>query len=350
VRASIIIIVYNGIAYLERCLTSLRQAIGSGGEIILVDNASTDGSADFVQHRYPDVILIRNEVNRGFAAACNQGARRASGQYLVFLNQDTQVLSGWLSGLINALEGNGTVALATSKLLLMSQPDKINACGQDIHYTGLNFSRGFLCPADQFSRPETVGAVAGASFAIRRELWERLGGFDEELFMYYEETDLCWRARLAGYQCLYVPTSVVYHDYRSGEHSFSAWYYSKRNRYILLLKNWRWATLLLLLPGILLAELVDWGHAILVGRQALWAKIHSWRWLAANLSRVIRSRQQVQAQRKVPDWVLLEECVYRLNPREISAGRIGHLLVFLCNVCFWANYMVARAVCRTLGI
>ena len=348
-RASIIIIVYNGTAYLERCLTSLRQAIGSGGEIILVDNASTDGSADFVQHRYPEVILLRNEVNRGFAAACNQGAKYAQSDYLVFLNQDTQVLPGWLDGLIDGL-GQESIGLTTSKVLLMSRPDQINLCGQDIHFTGLNFSRGFLCPADQFPGPEMVGAVAGASFAIRRELWERLGGFDEELFMYYEETDLCWRARLAGYQSLYVPTSVVYHDYRPGEHSFSAWYYSKRNRYILLLKNWRWATLLLLLPGILLAELIDWGHAILVGRQALWAKIRSWGWLAANLSRVIRSRQPVQAQRKVPDWVLLKECVYRLNPQEISAGRIGQILVSLCNACFWANYMAARAVCRTLGI
>lgn len=349
-RASIIIVTYNGAAYLERCLTSVQRDIGAGCEIIVVDNASTDGSADLVQHRYPDVTLIRNQVNRGFAAACNQGARYARGQYLVFLNQDTQVLSGWLSGLIDALERNDTVALATSKLLLMSQPDRINACGQDIHYTGLNFSRGFLCASGQFSEPEVVSAVSGASFAVRRDVWEKLGGFDEDLFMYFEETDLSWRAQLAGYQCLYVPTSVAYHDYRSSRPGLSRLYYSKRNRYILLLKNWRWPTLLLLLPGIILAEMVDWGYTALIGPNALHAKLSAWGWILANLPKIKRARRSAQAKRKVPDAAILRSRTHQLNPKEITGGIIGRILVVACNLLFMINYWTSRLICQVVGL
>lgn len=347
---SVIIVVYNGITYLEQCLTSVQQDIKVESEIIVIDNASTDGSADFVERRYPDVILIRNEVNRGFAAACNQGARYATGQYLVFLNQDTQVLPGWLSGLLNALERNDAVALATSKLLLMSQPDKINACGQDIHYTGLNFSRGFLCASGQFSEPEVVGAVSGASFAVRRDVWEELGGFDEDLFMYFEETDLSWRAQLAGYQCLYAPTSVAYHDYRSSRPGFSRLYYSKRNRYILLLKNWCLPTLLLLSPGIILAELVDWGYTALIGSYALRAKLSACGWILANLPKIKRARRSAQAKRKLPDAVILRSRTYQLKPREITGGIIGRLLVAACNPLFMINYWIACLICQTIGL
>ncbi|KPL18208.1 MAG: hypothetical protein AMJ93_14025, partial [Anaerolineae bacterium SM23_84] len=187
---SVIIVTYNGIQYLDGCLSSLRQDVSAKREIIVVDNASTDGSADFVQRRYRDVTLVRNEVNRGFAAACNQGARIAAGSVLVFLNQDTRVKPGWLRALVDGFDLGPAIALTTSKVLLMLQPDRIQACGQDVHYTGLVFVRGFRLPADSLNTPQEVAAVSGASFAVRKPVWEALGGFDETLYMYYEETDL----------------------------------------------------------------------------------------------------------------------------------------------------------------
>ena len=349
-RTSIIIVTYNGSAYLEQCLTSVQRDSGIDSEIIVVDNASIDGSADFVQSRYPDMVLVRNKINRGFAAACNQGAQIATGHILVFLNQDTRVEPSWLEALVRGLDQEGTIGLTTSKILLMSQPDRIHLCGQDIHYTGLAFGRGFLSLADNMSRPEEVAAVSGASFAVRREVWEKLSGFDETFYMYYEETDLSWRAQLAGYRCLYVPGSVIYHDYRAAQISTSALYFSNRNRYVVLLKNWRWPTLLLLSPGLLLAELIEWGLMLAHGRRGLQAKVRANLWVLTHLRDIGRLHARTQAGRKVSDAAILKRRTYWLRPRTVTGGPIGRVAVTACVAFFLFHYRAARLLCKVLGL
>jgi GT2 family glycosyltransferase len=349
-KASIIIVTYNGSAYLEQCLTSVQRDIGIDSEVILVDNASIDGSADFVQSRYPGVVLVRNRVNRGFAAACNQGSRIAVGRVLVFLNQDTRVEPGWLEALVRGLDQEETIGLTTSKILLMSQPDRIHLCGQDTHYTGLVFGRGFLSPADSMSRPEEVAAVSGASFAVRREVWEKLGGFDETFYMYYEETDLSWRARLAGHRCLYVPDSVVYHDYHATQISTSALYFSNRNRYVILLKNWRWPTLLLLSPGLLLAELIEWGLMLAHGRRGLQAKVRANLWVLTHLRDIGELHARAQAGRKVSDAAILKGQTYWLRPRTVTGGPIGRVAVTACVALFLFHHRAARLLCQVLDL
>ena len=345
-RASILIATYNGAPYLEACLNSLQREIGGDDELILVDNASKDGSAGLANMLWPRARIIRNPSNRGFAAACNEGARAAAGEFLVFLNQDTRVEPGWLEGLLMPFELSTQVGLVTSKLLLMSQPARIHMCGQDVHFTGLTFGRGFLQPSESLPLREKIGAVSGASFAIRRQLWQRLGGFDERLFMYYEETDLCWRARLAGYNSLYTPGSVAYHDYHPGQPGYLALYYTMRNRYILLLNSYSWATMLLISPALLLAELLEWAHAAQIGRRGLKAKWMATAWLAAHLGELTRSRQQFQKERQVQDLALLESCTEKLTPLEFTGGKKGELLVAVCNRFFQVNASLARALCR----
>lgn len=347
--ASVIIVGFNGRQYLPACLSSVSQDAGAACEIIVVDNLSTDGSAAYIEQEWPDVKLVRNRANQGFAAACNLGARLATGEYLVFLNQDTQVLTGWLSGLLAGLDEHH-VGLTTSKVLLMSQPGAINLCGQDIHYAGLSFMRGFMESCKRHSEPAWVGAVSGASFAIRRDLWERLGGFDEGLYMYYEETDLCWRARLAGYRCQYRPDSVLYHDYRPGQHSYGRLYYSKRNRIILLLKHWGWATLLLLLPALLAAEILDLGQSALIAPYGLRAKLKAYGWLATHFSQIMAARREVQRMRTARDWELLANCTSTVSLLELSGGALMRVLLAAANGLFWLNHKVAFAACRALDI
>ena len=345
-RASIIIVFYNGAPYLETCLGSLRGALQPEDELILVDNASNDGSIDLAQRLCPGVKIIRNQTNIGFASACNQGAAVACGEFLVFLNQDTRVEPGWLTGLLEAFEQSSQVGLVTSKLLLMSQPGSIHLCGQDVHFTGLTFGRGFLQPAATFPLPERIGAVSGTSFAIRRELWQRLGGFDEKFFMYYEETDLCWQARLAGYDSLYAPSSVAYHDYRPGQPGNLALYFTQRNRYLLLLKSWRWQTLLLISPALLLAELLEWARAAQIGRQGLEAKWKATAWLVTHLDQVLTSRQRSQKERISADLSLLETCAGEVTPLEFIGGKSGKALIAVCNRFFQANLHLACALGR----
>ncbi len=348
-RASIIIVVYNGKRYLEACIDSVLREISTEDEVIVVDNASTDGSADLVEGHWPQVRVIRNAANLGFANGCKQAAGQAWGDILVFLNQDTQVQPGWLNGLSAHLEEDNSVGLVTSKLVLMSQPEKIQTCGLDIHFTGFSFGRGFLGKSGGYQHSEYVGAVSGASFAIRRPLWEQLGGFDPDIFMYYEETDLSWRAWLAGFSSVYCPESIAYHDY-STDGLPQVYAYNERNRLVLLLKNWKIRTLLLLLPSLIIAEGVDWGYMFLIGKTGIQAKVEGWRWLLKNINTVTRARAEAQRARKEPDWVLLKTCTCQLTPRIFTGGKIGELIIRVCNIWFTLHYKAVLSLTENFNI
>jgi GT2 family glycosyltransferase len=348
-RASIIIVSYNGRQYLEGCLSSLRSDMRDG-EVIVVDNASTDGSVEWLQTHFPEVRLICNPRNRGFAAACNQGAEAARGEVLVFLNQDTRVAPGWLAPLVGALEEGEKVGLTTSKVLLMSHPGRIHLCGQDVHYTGLVFSRGFYLPESEFNHPEEVGAVSGASFAIKRDVWEILGGFDEAFYMYYEETDLCWRAQLMGYRCRFVPGSVVDHDYQPGVTSTARFYYATRNRVIMLLKNWGCATLFLLIPVLLLTELVEVSMAARQGWVGIHTKLRASFWILKHFTTVLRQREAAQSLRSIPDSEILESRTGCLTPVETPTSPLLCLVLTPLNAIFRLYYRGIVAFCQALGL
>ena len=357
-NASILIVTYNSAVYLQHCLASVMREIWPEDEIILVDNASTDGSAQIIRRGWPKVALVRNSENLGFAAAGNQAARLAHKELLVFLNPDTVVLPGWLDGLRQVLASDQTAALVTSQVLTMSQAGEIKAggegrcgqapcgqvpCAQVVHFSGLVFGRSLVHDGGKESGHAGVGAASGASFAVRRRVWEELGGFDETYWMYYEDTDLSWRAWHRGYRCLAAPESAILHDQPSAP-SGQTLFYMARNRYLLLCKNFHPGTLLLLAPGIILAEAVDWGRAWLDGKRALMAKLCAGWWLLAHLPVLVRNKGAMQN-----DLKILEACTYRLEPRLMPAGWIGSGLLKACNAVFRMNYRLACAVLRQLG-
>jgi GT2 family glycosyltransferase len=347
--ASVVIVAHNGLRYLEGCLSTLLDSSPDHLEIVVIDNASMDGSADWVEHHYPQVRLIKNPRNSGFAVACNQGAELSSGDVLVFLNQDTRVEPGWLDALVVELDETRRTGLSTSQVLLMAQPDRVHVTGQDVHFTGLVFGRGYLSATDSSAASADVAAVSGASFAVRRRFWETLGGFDETFFMYYEETDLSWRARLAGDRCRYTPASIVYHDYSPIQPSINQLYHSFRNRYLLILKNWRWRTLILLFPGLCLAEFIECALSLAHGRKGLAAKVRANLWLLTHMHTVNRLHHKTQAARRVSDAEILAEREYRLAPKTFTGGSLGRLAVAICNVLFWLNYRVAHWLSQRLS-
>lgn len=328
--ASIIIVNYNGGDGLTRCLDSLnRDPASRRYEIIVVDNASSDGSVDTLDVAYPGAKLLRNRENVGFGGANNLGAEQARGPILAFLNPDTVVRPGWLQALTAALQEVPGAGLVTAKILLLDDQQRINAAGNDVHLTGLTLCRGLSQPFEAYSQPAEVGAVSGAAFAIRRELFLELGGFDETFFTYFEDTDLSLRARLAGYRCLYVPDSVVCHEYRLrfGPHKI---YYEERNRYVTLLKLYRWRTLLLLAPLLVLGEAVTWGFTLLYDR-ARWAnKLRAYADVFRNRRRIMAGRRRTQAARRIADRTLLQTSATRLAYEQVGDGfpsRAAHLLL-----------------------
>lgn len=344
-RASVVIVNYNGRQYLENCLRSLIREEHREYEIILVDNASTDGSARYVEQAFPKVRVIRNEANLGFGQGSNVGARQAKGRYLAFLNPDTVVEPGWLEALIAALEADPQAGLATSKVLLLADPEHINTCGNEVHFTGLTLCRGMGMERSALADLEEVGAVSGAAFAIRRDLFEALGGFDEAFFLYMEDTDLSWRARLAGYRCIYVPFSVVLHDYtlRFGPKKT---FYQERNRYLMLLKGLQWRTWLVLLPALLLAEAVTWEFVLLRERQRLANKVQAYAWIVRHWGQVMESRRRTQALRKARDHDLLARCSYRLSFEQSDSGLIARLARMAFDPLFFALHRLALALIR----
>ena len=345
-RSSVIIVLYNGLKYLEALFAALSPQLTSADELILVDNASQDGSVDWVKQHLPHHKLVKNPKNLGFALACNQGARLASGEYLVFLNQDTQPLPGWLEGLLESFKEDTCVGLTTSQVLMMQQPDLIHMCGMQIHYSGLPFGRGLMQPRDALIQTAQVGSVSGASFAIRRSLWEDLGGFDEFLYMYSEEIDLSWRACLAGFDCLYTPASQVLHDNWSERPGYLSLYYSKRNRYILLYKYWHWRTLLLLSPGLLLADFFDLAHSLRLGSRGLKASLSAWAWILTHFKSVLKVRKLAQTRRLRGDLTLLESCETRLLFREFRPGHKLYRLGVLVNTFLNLNASFVMSIYR----
>lgn len=336
-KTSVIIVNFNGRHLLKNCLLSLLQSIESNFEIIVVDNASQDRSPDMVEHHFPEVHLICSPTNVGFGRANNLGALHAHGKYLAFLNPDTIVKVGWLEALIDILETDSKIGLVTSKILVLNDSKKINACGNDIHITGLTLCRGAGHPADDYSQPETVSAISGAAFAIRRDLFEFLGGFDPLFFLYMEDTDLSLRARLAGYSCLYVPESVVYHDYTLNFSPYKI-FYQERNRYLMLLKVFHWRTLLALTPALILAEIVTWGFVISHEPLRLSNKLQAYSWIIRHWKEIMQRRRHTQSNRLVTDKEILALTRKHLSYEQVGCDWVTKAAQYVFNPLFALVY------------
>ncbi|MBW4583060.1 MAG: glycosyltransferase family 2 protein [Tildeniella nuda ZEHNDER 1965/U140] len=218
---SIILVNYNGAEVVLDCLRSLFQFLHSiPYEIIVVDNASTDGSAAFIAETFPTVQLLQQDQNYGFGAGNNVGAKQAKGEFLFFLNTDTLLVSNVLSHLVMLMETHPEVGIIGTKLLnadgtlQLSIAAEISIAGeyqtlkQLKRYTASN-QRAAI--EQKFTQVQTVAIVIGAAFFMRRSLFETLGGFDETFFMYFEESDLCQRSRDRGWRILYTPEVEIIH-------------------------------------------------------------------------------------------------------------------------------------------
>jgi GT2 family glycosyltransferase len=304
VEVSVIIVCYNNEADLGTCLSSVCDQSLDDYEVIVVDNGSTDGSVQYVRDHHPEVRLVENESNRWFTGGNNDGVAAARGEYLAFVNPDVAVEPDWLEELIRPLRDDESVGLSTSRIVRYGEPDRLNACGNVAHYTGLGFCRGLDDGPKAYSTQESVPAVSGCSFAVRRSVYEEVGGFDELFEMYYEDLDLSWRVQLAGYDIVTAPESVLYHKY---EFSIPEWklFNMERNRYMILLKHLRRGTLLRLAPGLLLTELLIWAYAAMSGRESLRSKAATWVWIARNREEIGRSRRETQRLRERSDGELL---------------------------------------------
>jgi GT2 family glycosyltransferase len=303
-QVSVIVVCTNEKQHLQDCLGSLSRQSYPRVEIILVDNGSTDASAEYVAASFPEVRIISTGSNLGYAPANNAGFQAARGELLAVLNPDTEVHPDFVRELVEAFDDPG-VGLATSRICYFDDRERINTCGNDVHLSGLGYCRGLDEPASRYESPAAVASVSGCAFMVRRALLDKIGSFDAAFFIYLEDTDLSIRAWLAGQEVRYVPGSIVYHKYRLRLTSWK-FYLLERNRRVMLLKNFRWATLAALLPCLFLTGLMMWTYAVIRGPRFLGAKLRAHAWIYRHWGEVMAKRGAVQRLRKVSDGQVLK--------------------------------------------
>lgn len=209
---SVVIPNYNGERYLVDCLDSLLEQSYRNLELIVVDNGSDDASVELVERNYGGVRLIRRGENRGFSAAVNTGLLASRGQFVVLLNNDTRSDGNFVQKLYDGMRTNPDAAMAAPKMLFARDPSVINSLGLGYCITGANHDIGFGMPdGPQFDVLKWVFGPCGGAGMYRRSLFVDIGLFDEDFFMYYEDVDMSFRAQLAGYRCVSVPSARVYH-------------------------------------------------------------------------------------------------------------------------------------------
>jgi GT2 family glycosyltransferase len=283
----------------------LERLNGPETEVVVIDNASTDGTAAAIAAEFPRVRIVRTEQRLGYAPANNLGFRHACGRYLIVLNPDTRVDPDFVHALVETSKRHNDRALATSRICMFDRPDTINACGNSVQFALLAACRGIGEPASRHTAESVVASISGCAFLIPRTVLELIDPFEESIFPYLEDTELSVRASIAGLRCVLAPDSVVYHKY-SLRLTPRKFFFIERNRWLVMLRSYRLRTLALLVPALVLVEASAWGYAASLGGEYLRAKARSYAGIAHMLPGVWNGRREMNALRRVGDRALLE--------------------------------------------
>ena len=290
---SIVIPHWNNVDVLSECLESISNTNFENFETIVVDNASTDNSVASVRSNYPNVKLIENDKNYGYAGGCNIGAEAASGDFLIFLNNDTVQEKDWISNLIKTINSDDKIAAVQPKILNYYDRNVFDYAGgsgghMDIYC--FPFARGRIFSFQendegQYNNKEKCFWSSGTCFMIRRELFQKAGGFDDSFFAHMEEIDLCWRLYAMGFEVWVEPASVVYHKnaLTLPMYSHKKYYLNHRNSLLMLLGNYSIKNIFLIgIPRLILEKIacfysilmLDWRHFTAILRSLFWIIFH----------------------------------------------------------------------------
>jgi GT2 family glycosyltransferase len=327
-HVSIVIVSWNGIAHLDDCLAAVAAQRGVSFETVLVDNGSTDGTADAVRERFPWVRLLVLPENHGFAGGNNAGVRESHGRYVALLNNDTIAHPDWLRSLLAGVDEPAGFALVTSRVVFMHDPNVIDSAGDGMLRWGGAFKRHHGGPVSLAPVSDECFGVSGAACLMPRRVFDELGGFDEDFFVSHEDVDLSYRARLLGYRCRYVADAIVRHRGSATLGRISAFsvYHGQRNLEWVYVKNTPGPLLLRTLAGHVVYDAAAALHFVRAGRFFTFvrAKLAA----LAGLPAMLAKRRQIQANARVTAdavWPLLESrwLARKLREKRFDLGMAG---------------------------
>lgn len=308
----------------------------------IVDNASTDGGPEAIRKRLmeadedlPNVYFYPQDQNLGFAGGNNLIMKRSHADYVFLLNPDAFLEANTLEEAVRVAEADERVAVVQSLLVLAQDPTKINSIGNDIHFAGHGYCRGYLKPVARAPKDVVrIGYASGAGCLIRNGLLRENGYFDEELFAYHEDLELGWRFSVAGYDSALAPKSVLRHHYEFSR-SVAKWYLMERNRGIVVLTMYRIGTILLLLPGLLAIEIATWLFALKGGWASQKAKAVGWFFLPSSWRYLRLKRKEVAQLRRRSDHDVLKQFVFGIDHQEVESGFMTRVANPLMRLYFW---------------
>ncbi|MBI5465823.1 MAG: glycosyltransferase family 2 protein [Candidatus Kerfeldbacteria bacterium] len=347
-RVGVVIVAYNGRRWLKSALDSCAK-YASGLPVYVVDNASSDGSADLVASQFPQVKLLRQTENLGFTGGNNIGLRAAvaaSAEAVLLLNQDAELQEQTIALLVNYLEQHPQVAAVQPAIFL---PDgRVNTLGNCWHYLGFGYGGGHGLDIKEASARlpwlngrQEIPYVSGAAVLVRTAALQQVGFFDSELFLYHEDLELSLRLRLAGWGLALEPAARAIHHYEFSR-SLSKFYYMERNRWLVWLWYWKWPTLVILGSLMLLAEL----PLLLVAGGSGWFKVkfrvYKYFGRASTLRSIINHRQRLKALRVVSDRQLLSLASAKVSFQEVDSWLTRRIFNPLAAAVWWLIYPLIR--------
>ncbi len=333
---TIVVCNYNGEGHLPFCLDALRGLAGEVAEVIVVDNASTDGSLALLEGSYPEVRVIEAGGNLGPCVARNLGMREARTKWVLAIDNDAVLPPETLTELLQAAESSGAV-LVQPRSVLADDPTRVHYDGGWFHYVGLVSLRNFYTPLVEAEGAGVLAVDCAISMCllVDRERVLEIGGYDERYFILFEDLDLSYRLRMRGELILSVENVVVHHragtagvSFREGpSYPSSRVFYHSRNRSMLLAKCWSGRALLLGAPGLCAYGLAGFAFALASGHPGAWLR-GKWAFLCA-LPGILRERHGLQGERQVSDRVLLVGGPLTVTPDAVGRGVKARALVVL---------------------
>ena len=308
----------------------------------MVDNSSSEPSRKYLVENFPESIVIpRKDGN--YASANNEGAKRAfedGCEYIIIANIDTSLDKSWISELVKALEGNKKVGIAQSKILLYPKTrdevidPKINTLGNIMHFLGFGFTSNYNEKDRNIEGyPEIKGYASGCSFIIRKEVFVSIGGYDEEYYMYHDDIEVSWKTKLLGYKIILVPKSIIFHKYEFSR-SIRMLYYMERNRYLVMFQFYSLATLVLIIPAIIIMELGMWFFSIVNSWLGTKLKVSFYFLNPATWVKIFEKRSFLTKIRKEKEKNIIKSFEGRVLFQEISSPVLKYIANPLLNL-YW---------------